>query len=455
VLIGGLPAGSGYTITLSATSTDGNTTCAGQAQFAVVAGQTVGVNVDLICDAPDNDGQITVNGRVDNCPRLTFYSVAPLTVGVGGHISLNAAATDLDPATTLAFSWTSAVGTIAPPGAAVATYTCTQAGAQTLNLSVTDGLCADTAAVQVNCISIGCGNGTVEGNETCDPPGSVVGGVTCPADCTLPVCGDLVLEAPETCDDGNTNPADNCDNCRIPSCGDMRVNGNEQCDPPNGTTCNATCRSIVCGDGIVEGLEQCDPPGSATPGGGTCSPTCTIGMAAPRCGDGIINGTDQCEGPDSPGNIAQPSGSAQGCGATCQNLMSAACVNCEANTECAEFAVGCEHPLLAGVNAIGGPAAGTPRKALCYETAECVRRTGCAAGPNGVSTCLCGTADATACLSGGANGPCLATYQRSLESTDPAQLSAFRFADPQYGGGLVNLRLICNADAATCPGQCP
>jgi cysteine-rich repeat protein len=63
-----------------------------------------------------------------------------------------------------------------------------------------------------------CGNLVVEAGETCDPPGSdppPSGGNLCRADCTY--CGDGFPNGGEDCDDGNTNDLDACPNdCTIP-----------------------------------------------------------------------------------------------------------------------------------------------------------------------------------------------------------------------------------------------
>jgi len=70
-------------------------------------------------------------------------------------------------------------------------------------------------------------------------------------------------------------------------CGDGVVNTNEQCDPPGSATCangelcrnDCTCQTpvtvSVCGDGLVGPGEQCDPPGSLTcPENSACSNDC-------------------------------------------------------------------------------------------------------------------------------------------------------------------------------------
>jgi cysteine-rich repeat protein len=56
-----------------------------------------------------------------------------------------------------------------------------------------------------------CGNGVKEGSEECD------GGPTCDANCDrIPICGDFFIDAPETCEDGNTVSGDGCsDMCYV------------------------------------------------------------------------------------------------------------------------------------------------------------------------------------------------------------------------------------------------
>ncbi len=48
-VISGLPVGAGYTVSLSGTTSDGSTTCAGSASFSVTAHQTTLVSVNLAC----------------------------------------------------------------------------------------------------------------------------------------------------------------------------------------------------------------------------------------------------------------------------------------------------------------------------------------------------------------------------------------------------------------------
>jgi cysteine-rich repeat protein len=124
---------------------------------------------------------------------------------------------------------------------------------------------------------------------------------------TLAACGDGIVNAGESCDDGNASNGDGCSatctveagyNCTgspsncTPSgvCGDGIVTVGESCDDgnvSNGDGCNSTCNvepgfscsgspsicTTICGDGIVGAGEQCDD-GNTTNGDG-CSATCT------------------------------------------------------------------------------------------------------------------------------------------------------------------------------------
>jgi hypothetical protein len=88
-------------------------------------------------------------------------------------------------------------------------------------------------------------------------------------------------------------PAFPCDS----RCGDGTIDRNEDCDPP-GSVCpderrlcsdDCTCPEPFCGDGIVDAGEQCDPasPLSVCP----CRPDCTCASTEPRCcecADGCI-----------------------------------------------------------------------------------------------------------------------------------------------------------------------
>ncbi len=137
-----------------------------------------------------------------------------------------------------------------------------------------------------------------------------------PDDCELvasgPACGDgeINLDPPEACDDGNSLPGDGCS-------GTCVVEPYNICETP-GQPCVST---IICGDGEIGPGEACDD-GNATAGDG-CSDRCNLvetgyvcrdaGTPCTRvflCGDGV---TDPNEGCDD-GNLLD----ADGCSARCR-----------------------------------------------------------------------------------------------------------------------------------------
>ena len=83
--IGGLPAGVGYQIAISGTTTDGTTSCAGSASFAVVARQTTAVTVPLTCHEAPKNGSVMVDGTLNVCPTLDGIGASPAEVQRGRH----------------------------------------------------------------------------------------------------------------------------------------------------------------------------------------------------------------------------------------------------------------------------------------------------------------------------------------------------------------------------------
>ncbi len=115
-------------------------------------------------------------------------------------------------------------------------------------------------------------------------------------------CGDGVVTAPETCDDGNSTSGDGC---------------SSTCQVEDGWTCPGApqaCRRTVCGDRVLEGKEGCDD-GNTSPFDG-CSADCrreldcTRGICVGFCGDGIVSPGEEC---DDANNV-----SGDGCSADCK-----------------------------------------------------------------------------------------------------------------------------------------
>jgi hypothetical protein len=155
-IIAGLPVGTGYTISLSGSTTDGGTTCVGSASFSVVARQTALVSVHLQCEQAPLNGSVSVNGTLNICPVADGIMANPSEVTVGSTIALSASAHDSDngPAP-LSYTWSATSGTFSDATAAAPTFTCTTPGTATIAVSVSDGDtdagCADQTSVTVTC----------------------------------------------------------------------------------------------------------------------------------------------------------------------------------------------------------------------------------------------------------------------------------------------------------------
>jgi hypothetical protein len=157
-----------------------------------------------------------------------------------------------------------------------------------------------------------CGEVTVEpdggGGEIDAPQSSIDAPMTTPIDgppidVPTPVsCGDGVINGTDTCDDGaNNGTYGHCNaTCSGPGarCGDGTQNGPEFCDSGSNNGqygyCNASCSAFGprCGDNLVNGPESCDN-GSNNGQYGYCNATCSA--LGPHCGDSITNGPEVCD----------------------------------------------------------------------------------------------------------------------------------------------------------------
>jgi hypothetical protein len=164
-----VPAGSGYTISLTAVSTDGTVTCAGtSAPFTVTAQATTDVNVFLACNTTGSAldaGGVLVNGTPVDCATWTSAAVNPSSAATGGTVTLTASAVAPNPSG-ITYSWTAAGGgTVATPTQATTTFTCpATAGTVTLTLNVGDGTLPTgatcPAAASTTTLTVTCGTVT-------------------------------------------------------------------------------------------------------------------------------------------------------------------------------------------------------------------------------------------------------------------------------------------------------
>ena len=152
---GAIPAATGYTIALAATSVDNAFTCAGSAAFDISAGAISLVGLTLNCStAPANQGTVVVGGTTQICANLDSVSASPLETAVNTPIAL--AATGSAGSLPVSFSWTASAGTFDNALIATPVFTCPSTpGPVTISVTVFPSAATcntlTTQSVTVNC----------------------------------------------------------------------------------------------------------------------------------------------------------------------------------------------------------------------------------------------------------------------------------------------------------------
>jgi hypothetical protein len=303
-MVGGLPPGSGYTVTLTATSVDGKTTCAGSANFSVAASMTVVVPVAIRCVKQKNNGGVIIGGTLNVCPTIDDLSVAPLSAPVGSTISLDAVASDLDNVPSpLSFTWTASSGTLAGAATPHAAFTCTVAGTTLITLVVSDGdpapNCPATQSIDVTCASCAGEGSSCNDNNACTLDdtchASTCSGNDAPAATPCVTAGGTVCDGHGHC--VACVVAENCPGvdtactvrtCTSNTCGTSTRTVGTACAP--GKVCDANGACVAC-------ITAMDCPGQDT----TCSQrTCVAGTCdshtAPEGATCHENGGALCDG---------------------------------------------------------------------------------------------------------------------------------------------------------------
>jgi hypothetical protein len=152
--IGGIPAGTGYTLSLSgAAANDATILCTATATFNITARATTTAVVKLECRLPaSNNGSVKVEGSANVCPRIDALSIEPSEVFVGSSMALTATVSDTDKQPVAAtHAWSANGGTITGGNTATASFKCTTAGNFDITLLVSDTVCSDSATATVTC----------------------------------------------------------------------------------------------------------------------------------------------------------------------------------------------------------------------------------------------------------------------------------------------------------------
>jgi len=292
--VGGVPAGSGYLVALTASSVDGQTTCNGSGMVDVLANQVSLITVVMQCRATGTTGVITVGGGFNNCPSITSYSGAPATVAVGGSVTVSVSATDPD-GDALMFGWTAPSGRFGDTGGPVTTFTCAANGPVTLTMTITDGMCPTSITLPILCVPF-CqvrADGTpCDDGNACTRTDACQGGVcvgTNPVLCTaLDQCHDAGTCAGQTglCSNPAVADGTSCSlrnasaACTAGACGLVACQpGFGDCDLLASTGCEVSLQSSV---------SNCGMCGRACSAGSTCA--AGLCMAAPPTGLSAVAG---------------------------------------------------------------------------------------------------------------------------------------------------------------------
>ena len=219
--------------------------------------------------------------------------------------------------------------------------------------------CMGQPSTCTSTVIMGCGNGRIDGTETCDTgPQNGAAGSGCDAgcqivmgyDCTgqpstcvfstaLAYCGDGIVQSNEQCDDKNSTPGDGCSGtCQTepnyvcsgsPSscvssifvgCGNGRIDPGETCDEGSTDTSTSTACAKPGGTCVSNNVAGSGCKACQTEPGYGCTgqpSTCVVMTTPPFCGDGMVTTGESCDdGNSTPGD---------GCSGTCKVEPNSTC----------------------------------------------------------------------------------------------------------------------------------
>jgi hypothetical protein len=304
-VVGGLQAGPGYTIVLSATDTQGDNCVSAPTSFVVQVEATTQLTVNLVCAIGDGgfvfadagtgsveiDASVTTfNNPTTVCPVIAAFSASPAEEVVGATSAVVVATAPAGAAVTYQVTPTTGLGN---PGAGTvsgitpmgATFTCTTAGQVQLTVSTTAPLANDAG---------NCPTQSMSALINCEPAPCTPNQITCNG-----VCTSTQSDANNCGACGNVCPAgDSCTNgaCATPCPAGLTLCSgaciNLQSDPGNCGMCNSACPSNETCSGGVCAITAC-PQGESM-----CN-----GMCIPTSGD--LNNCGGCGIVCSPGDTCQ------------------------------------------------------------------------------------------------------------------------------------------------------
>ncbi len=115
----------------------------------------------------------------------------------------------------------------------------------------------DTSCVERTILGGGCGNGRTEGDEQCDD-GNQVNEDACRNDCTLPYCGDNIIDSGEDCDSEQLGECEACNNCQCVVGIDPGCNGGYNNNLDGSESRCSDSQTCICEDGSRIANEWCE-----------------------------------------------------------------------------------------------------------------------------------------------------------------------------------------------------
>lgn len=194
-LVGGLPAGTGYSFTATGADAQGVVLYRGSAMADILANQTVAVFITLLQVAPPPPFK-------NAAPIIDSVVIAPALVAPGDVVSVSASAHDPNPEDTLTFTWTASAGGFANPSAAVTTWTAPSAeGEYNLAIEVRDNHGARVAVAGKVRVALTSQNGNADVTLSFDSSPMVVGFTSDPGWFEAGVPTSLTVQAQDPDDD--------------------------------------------------------------------------------------------------------------------------------------------------------------------------------------------------------------------------------------------------------------
>jgi hypothetical protein len=284
-----------------------------------------------------------------------------------------------------------------------------------------DGFCPTGCGPTMDVDCPGCGNGRIEGGETCD-----VGPAT-------PTCASINCNDGNACTTDTRNGSDaacnvTCSHTNITTCS---MTGDGCCPGGCNATNDADC-GAVCGNGVREGAETCEVA--------PATPLCT----SINCNDGNACTTDV------------RNGSNASCNVTCSNVTVTSCVNgdgccpgggfgaCNATND-NDCAAVCGNGVIEGLETCDvAPASPTCASITCDDGNACTVDT--RSGTDSSCNVLCAHAAIISCSQTGKDGCCPSGCNANTDSDCAAVC----------GNGVLEPGEKCETGiAGSCPTACP